>query len=197
MRIDIDQHRAHEAAEPIRQAKCSGTTPAHHRARYLWSLLIPVLATACASDTSDTSGVTAITIGSSTTEPDVPDDTESQEQGIAIALDEFVVIGPSEFDSGTVTLAIENDGTMNHQLSIVAAQSYESLPLRENGSVATEELETSQILFVTEPLFAGFPPETFTVEFDAGTYLFFCALQSFSGDESHARLGQRKIVTVS
>ena len=91
----------------------------------------------------------------------------------------------------------DHDGTENHQLSIVAADSYESLPRRENGSVDTGELDASQVLLVTESLFAGFPPETFTVDIEAGTYLLFCALQSFSGNESHVRLGQRTMVTVS
>ena len=197
MRNDIDQYHEHETADPIRHRECSDRTPSRHRFRYLWSALIPMLVTACATDTSDGSAASATTIESSTAEPDVSGDPEGQGQGVAIALDEWNVIGPDQIDVGTITLAIENDGTMNHQLSIVAADSYESLPRRENGSVITEELDTSQVLLVTEPLFAGFAAETFTVDLETGTYLFFCALQSFSGDESHARLGQRKVVTVS
>ena len=95
-----------------------------------------------------------------------------------------------------MTLGVENAGTMNHQLSVVAAESYESLPLRDDGSVKLEELESSQVVLVTEPLFPGFPAESFEVDLEPGSYVFLCNLQSEFTSESHVGLGQRREVTV-
>ena len=152
---------------------------------------------ASAPSTPETSAASATKLESGTARPGVTGDPEGQGQGVPIALEEWNVVGPTQLDAGTVMLAVENDGTMNHQLSIVAAETYESLPRRENGSVITEELDTSQVVLVTEAVFAGFPAETFEVELGTGTYVFFCAFQSSSGGESHARLGQRRLVTVT
>lgn len=177
---DIVRHHFRATAESTRHPIGLDSTPSNRRVRYLWSLLIPAFVTACAADTSDTAPGPATSF-----------------ESVTVALDEFVVIGPTELDAGEVTLAVENEGTENHQLSIVAAESYEALPRRENGSVDTEKVDASRVLLATEPLFAGFPAESFTIEIEPGTYVFFCALQSFVGDESHVRLGQRSIVTVA
>ena len=197
MSNDSDRDGWQGAARPIQGATCCGSTPSRHRIRRRWSLLVPVLLTACAVDASDDSAESVNTIESGNADADVSGDREGPGQSVAISLDEWNVIGPTRLDAGTVTLAVENDGTMNHQLSIVAADTYSSLPLRENGSVVIEDIDDSRVLLVTEALFAGFPAEPSTVELEAGTYVFFCALQSLSGDESHARLGQQRVVTVT
>ena len=197
MRNECGRHRRQASADPIRLTGSSNGAQPRRRVRHLWLLLIPVLVTACGSDTSQTSIASAPTLESGTAPPDVKVDPEGEGQGVPIVFEEWNVIGPTQIETGTVALAVKNEGTMNHQLSIVAAETYESLPRRENGSVITEELDTSQVVLVTEALFAGFPAETFEVELETGTYVFFCAFQSSSGGESHVGLGQRRIVTVT
>lgn len=113
------------------------------------------------------------------------------------ALDEYVVDGPAELRAGLLSVEVRNDGTENHQLSIVPAADYESLPRRANGSVDVDALGRSNVLVSTKPLFPGFPPATAEVDLAPGTYLFYCDIESFNGDESHVRLGQRLVVTVS
>ena len=115
---------------------------------------------------------------------------------VAVSLVEWDIVAPAKLEAGTLTLAVENDGTQNHQLTIVAAESYESLPLRDDGSVKIEELDSSRVAVATEPLFAGFPAEAVTVDLEPGTYVFFCNLQSEFTDESHVGVGQRLEVAV-
>jgi hypothetical protein len=116
---------------------------------------------------------------------------------VEVSLFQGGIVAPAKLDAGTLTLAVKNDGSQNHQLTIVAAESYESLPLRDNGSVKIEELDPLLVAVATEPLFAGFPAEPFTVDLEPGTYVFFCNLQSVSGDNSHiVAFGQRLEVAV-
>jgi hypothetical protein len=146
------------------------------------SVAVALLAGGCGTDDP---------VSASGADPEAVDD-----KGVAISLDEYVVAGPSELDAGTVTFDIANDGSENHQLSIVATESYEALPRRENGSVELDKLEPASLVVSTEPFFAGFPTDPLTVDLQPGTYLFFCNLQSFVGDKSHVGLGQQLVVTV-
>lgn len=132
-------------------------------------------------------------------EPAASSDQAAEAVGVSdvlVSLVEWDIVAPATLDAGTLTLAVENDGSMNHQLTIVAAESYESLPLRDDGSVKIEELDSSRVAVATEPLFAGFPAETFAVDLEPGTYVFFCNLQSEFTNESHVGVGQRLKVAV-
>jgi hypothetical protein len=149
------------------------------------SLAVGLLAGGCGTDGAESA---------SGADPDAVDD---KDQAVEITLDEYVVSGPSELDAGSVTFDIANDGSENHQLSIVATESYEALPRRENGSVELDKLEPTSLVVSTDPYFAGFPTDPLTVDLQPGTYLFFCNLQSFVGDKSHVGLGQRLVVTVN
>lgn len=117
--------------------------------------------------------------------------------GVAVSLDEYVVDAPTGLAAGSATLSVVNDGTENHQLTIVAAESYEALPQRENGSIEMEQIDPAAVVVSTGPFFAGFAAEQVDVDLDPGTYVFFCNIQSFSGEKSHAGLGQWLVVDVT
>ncbi len=136
-----------------------------------------------------------------TTAPDGGDTTSSTQgeigapaEGVVASLVEWAIEAPTEYVAGDVTFTATNNGSFPHELVVIQAESYESLPLAEGGAVLEDELPTGALLGRTARI-AGGASEDLTVALAPGNYVLLCNLGN--GGTSHAGRGQRLDITVS
>lgn len=111
----------------------------------------------------------------------------------AVLLSEWTVDSPTEFGAGEVSLQVFNTGEFPHQLVVAKGDSYESLPLLDNGAVDEAALGDAVIGGI-DTLASGTDGKL-TVDLEAGNYVFFCNI--IAGPVSHAANGQTLSVSVS
>ena len=56
-------------------------------------------------------------------------------EGVVASLVEWAIEAPTEYAAGDVTFTATNNGNFPHELVVIQAESYESLPLAEGGAV--------------------------------------------------------------
>ncbi len=144
------------------------------------------------ADTAANEPAAADTVGTASPNTDdvldEPDDTGS----INANLTEWAIEVPAEIPSGAVTFNVTNAGDFPHQFAIARGDSYETLPLFEDGSVDESSLG-ADFLGRTDNVESG---GATTIDFvlEPGNYVFFC---NISGSVSHAAKGQVLSVTIS
>ena len=110
------------------------------------------------------------------------------------SLVEWAIDAPTEYAAGDVTFTATNDGSFPHELAVIQAESYESLPREEGGAIIEDELPTGALIGRTARIGGG-SSEELTVSLAPGNYVLVCNLGS--GGTSHAGRGQRLDITVS
>ena len=161
---------------------------------------LALMAAACGSDDDDAAD-DADTAEESDTGADAEesDDAATDEggDGIAVTLnDDFELLLGGDVAAGSVTFDVSNEGPdFPHTLSIVRAASIDDLPRNDaNGAVDLDAVDPADVILNnTSPLDGG-TAESFTVDLEAGDYVFFCPVQNES--QSHVGAGQIVAVTV-
>jgi uncharacterized cupredoxin-like copper-binding protein len=110
---------------------------------------------------------------------------------VAVALGEWFVDAPASVAPGAQTFSAANVGQNVHALAVARGDSYEALPLLDNGAVDVESLATD-FLGRTGNLAPGESAEI-EVDLEAGGYVLFCPIQL--GQSAHAALGQVRSVS--
>ena len=120
------------------------------------------------------------------------DDGTAGGSAVAVTMSEFEVDTEASLAPGTYTFDVLNEGQFSHEFGVTRGESYESLPLLENGAI-DETLLGDDVLGKTELID---PAGTASIDFEleAGTYVFFCNISI--GPNSHAANGQVLTVTV-
>ena len=120
-------------------------------------------------------------------------DAVDGDDAVAVSLDEFNIHTENEFEAGTISFDVVNEGEFPHQFGIARGADYESLPLLANGAVDEEALG-DDYLGATENIASG---ESATIDFDLepGNYVFICNIAV--GPNSHAKAGQVLSVLVN
>jgi len=176
---------------------------------------LAVVAAACGGGDSDSSGGDAEADAPATTAADTtaapaataPPDTAASVEGgdtggadgsagasvVEVSLVEWAIEAPTELPAGTVEFAMVNRGDVPHQLTVIRAESYDSLPVNARGTVLLDELAPGQLIVANEP-FLGGETASMTVELEAGNYVLVCNIEV--GPSSHAGNGQVLDVTV-
>ena len=136
-----------------------------------------------------------------TTPPEGGDTTPGTEgeigapaEGVVASLVEWAIEAPTEYAAGDVTFTATNNGNFPHELVVIQAENYESLPLAEGGAVIEDELPTGALIGRTARIGGG-SSEDLTVPLAPGNYVLLCNLGN--GGTSHAGRGQRLDITVS
>ncbi len=111
---------------------------------------------------------------------------------IAVSLVEWELLAPTSFAGGEVTFTATNDGNFPHELAVVRGDSYETLPLLDNGAVDEAALG-ADFLGRTDRIDAGASGDL-TLTLEPGNYVLVCNIQA--GPNSHAAAGQVLSVTV-
>ena len=143
-------------------------------------------ATTAAASTATTKAATASSTGGGTTV------AATAAGSVAVTMKEWSIT-PGTIKAGAVTLAIKNDGQNPHELKVIKADSFASLPLN-NGAVDESKLAAGAIIGQTARIGGG-GSATLAVTLSAGKYVFVCNLGF--GADSHAAKGQHVDVTVS
>jgi uncharacterized cupredoxin-like copper-binding protein len=121
---------------------------------------------------------------------EAPATEEAAATGTAVNLVEWAVEMPATLTAGPNSFSVTNGGSFPHKLDIFAGESYETLPLLENGAVDEATLPP---VAATENIGPG-ESATLDADLPAGTYVFACNIAV--GPNSHAAAGQVFTVTV-
>jgi len=156
-----------------------------------------------AAATATSSVATTAAAPASTAAPDTaaPDTAADEQSGtidggasaVEVNLVEWAIEAPTQLPAGTVEFAMVNGGDVPHQLTVIRADSYASLPVNARGTVLVDELEPGQLVAANEP-FLGGESASMTVELEPGSYVLVCNIEV--GPSSHAGNGQVLDVTV-
>lgn len=111
-----------------------------------------------------------------------------------IELAEFTVAMPDALDAGTYDINLTNIGEFAHELVIVRADGYASLPQESNGAVIEDEIAAEDFILRIDRIDGG-ASATGSVTLEPGSYVFFCNIAF--GPNSHAGSGQTLDVTVT
>jgi uncharacterized cupredoxin-like copper-binding protein len=119
---------------------------------------------------------------------------------VDVALSEWVVQpDPTSVDAGEITFNADNQGSENHEMVIVRADSVDALPTDADGAVDEEAIPESDFIGEVEEL----EPEgtgSLTETLSAGTYVVFCNITEEESDgtiESHFAEGMHAVITVN
>ncbi|MEM1332883.1 MAG: hypothetical protein AAGG08_05435 [Actinomycetota bacterium] len=115
-------------------------------------------------------------------------------EGAVANLVEWAIEAPTTYVAGEITFTATNGGNFPHELVVIAAESYETLPLEAGGAVIESDLPTGALIARTARLSSG-QSEDLVVDLAPGAYVLVCNLGS--GANSHAGLGQRLDITVT
>ena len=159
------------------------------------TLLALGLVIAGCSSSDDSVGETETTLAADTATDDTEpaEETEAGAEGaVAVGLKEWALETETTVAAGSVTFELTNNGSFPHELAIAKGDSYETLPLLENGAVDEATLGADFLgrSDRVEPGATG----TVTFDLEAGTYVFLCNIAV--GPNSHAKAGQVLTVTV-
>lgn len=121
------------------------------------------------------------------------DDGAEAAGSVAVSLTEWAVAAETELTAGSTTFTVANDGSFTHKFGVARGDSYETLPLLDNGAIDEETLG-ADFLGDTENFDSGQTSE-FAVDLEPGNYVLFCNIAV--GPNSHAKSGQVLSVTVS
>ncbi len=113
---------------------------------------------------------------------------------IDVTLDEWFVEAPTDLAAGQTDFAILNDGSFPHELVVIEADGYASLPTAANGAVLEDELPDGAVIGRTDRMQGG-ATGALTVDLEPGTYVLLCNI--VAGPTSHAGQGQTLDITVS
>ena len=150
-------------------------------------------ATTAAASTATTAAATATTKAATATTASAGTTAAATASGsVAVTMKEWSIT-PGAIKAGAVSLAIKNDGQNPHELKVIKADSFASLPL-SSGAVDESKLAAGAIIGQTARIDGG-GSATLTVTLPAGKYVFVCNLGS--GATSHAAKGQHIDVTVA
>jgi hypothetical protein len=128
-------------------------------------------------------------------ETEAPAATDAPAAGeVDATLVEWEIEAPAEYAAGEITFNAINGGSFTHELVVIAGDSYEALPLADNGAVIEEDLPTGALIGRTSRIDSG-ATEALTVDLAPGNYVLLCNIAV--GPNSHAGAGQRLDITVS
>lgn len=111
---------------------------------------------------------------------------------VAVTLDEFTVV-TGAVKAGSVSFDVKNDGEFPHELIIIKADSFDSLPKDSSGGVDEAALAAGALVAQTDRIQGG-ASAPLTATLAAGKYVFVCNLGQ--GANNHAAKGQHLDVTV-
>ncbi len=160
-------------------------------------VFIPITAdetTTTAAPDPSAGETTTVTEPVATTVAPATESTAPAAGAVDVVLVEWQIGAPTTLAAGPVTLNVVNNGEFPHELVVIRGDSYESLPLAENGAVLEDELEPGAIVGRTSR-FEPLTSEVLALDLAPGNYVFVCNISS--GPSSHAALGQRLSVVVS
>ncbi len=127
------------------------------------------------------------------------EDTASEEDAdaaadgaVPVGMKEWAIETETSVAAGSVTFEVTNTGSFPHELAIAKGDSYETLPLLDNGAVDETTLG-ADFLGRSDRIAPG-ATGTVTFDLEAGTYVFLCNIAV--GPNSHAKAGQVLSVTV-
>ncbi|MBI2170153.1 MAG: hypothetical protein HYU28_11750 [Actinobacteria bacterium] len=126
---------------------------------------------------------------------ETPADTEVEVEFTEWAVEPAV----AEVAAGAVEFKAENKGVEPHELVIVKAESVESLPVADDGSMDEEGLEAGALIGEIEP-FAGGQTCEGTFALEAGSYVLLCNIveEEENGEiEAHFKEGMFTTFTVT
>jgi hypothetical protein len=150
-------------------------------------------ATTAAAATATTAAATATTKAATATTASAGTTAAAAASGsVAVSMKEWSIT-PGAIKAGAVSLAVKNEGQNPHELKVIKADSFASLPL-SSGAVDESKLAADAIVGKTARIDGG-GSATLAVTLPAGKYVFLCNLGS--GATSHAAKGQYVDVTVA
>ena len=150
-------------------------------------------ATTAAASTATTAAATATTNAATATTASAGTTAAAVASGsVAVTMKEWSIT-PGAIKAGAVSLAVKNEGQNPHELQIIKADGFASLPL-SSGAVDESKLAAGAVVGKTARIDGG-GSATLAVTLPAGKYVFVCNLGS--GATSHAAKGQHVDVTVA
>ncbi|MGI9603686.1 MAG: hypothetical protein ACR2QE_17515 [Acidimicrobiales bacterium] len=124
-----------------------------------------------------------------------PPDTGGQPaiSPIGVNLSEWLVEAPEIIAAGSVQFDIANGGSFTHELAVARGDSYDTLPILDNGAVDEDTL-AADFLGRSDLVDLG-QTTSLTLDLEPGNYVLFCNIQV--GPNSHAAQGQTLSITVA
>ncbi len=119
-------------------------------------------------------------------------ETTASAGAVQVGLEEWAVEAPVDLTAGIVTFNVSNGGSFPHHFGIARGNSYEELPLADDGAIDEAALG-DDYLGRTANLQSG-ATETIDYDLEPGNYVLFCNIAS---TVSHAAQGQVLSVTVA
>ena len=136
-------------------------------------------ATACGSDSDDTTSESTPTAASATAEPETEEPAvtaSSDDSGASVSVvltDGDVKLDPTSTDAGSVEIVAKNEGGDLHDLVIVKGDDPAALPVDEDGAVIEDDLPEGDFIGKIAVVEAG-TEESASFDLDAGSYIVFC-----------------------
>jgi hypothetical protein len=110
---------------------------------------------------------------------------------VAYELNEFKVTGPASAPAGSIGFQLTNVGRAGHELEIFKADSYDSMPKNQYGTVDVAQLPAGTEVGEVERFPGGGQTCSGVFDLDPGNYVLICNIEFQNGPEvvSHAGRG--------
>jgi hypothetical protein len=159
----------------------------------------PAATTAAPAETTppaDTSAPAQTTAPADTTAAgaDTTDAGGTAATALEVGLGEWFVDMPATLAAGTYDVTAANVGSFPHELVVIRADGYASLPQESSGAVIEDQVPAEDILLKTSRFQPG-ESAGGTVTLEPGSYVFLCNIAV--GPNSHAGRGQVLDITVT
>ena len=118
-------------------------------------------------------------------------DIATAETTLEYTLDEFSIEGPATVPAGRIGLQLVNVGEAPHEVIVMRAESYESLPKNEHGTVDEAQLPADAVIGEVDRFPGGGETCSGVFDLQPGRYVLVCNIEFQNGPQviSHAGRG--------